>query len=66
MGDYIGIKNLCDLCIFGTKENSDATICNNENSRFYKLDTRGLLLAPCFIQKKMQADETVEYVGFGE
>lgn len=72
MGEYIGVRNLCSLCVHGKIKNKDkygelnpeAIVCSNENSSFYNCATTGILCAPCFTQKKLKEDTMVEYVGF--
>ena len=63
MRDSIGVRGLCSLCKYGNLK-SGRMVCQNKESKFFGLDTAGLLCAPCFREKKLNPGTVVEYVRF--
>jgi len=72
VSEYIGIRELCSLCIHGELKDRDKygelkperTVCCNPKSDFYNMATTGILCTPCFRAKTFEEEKTVEYVGF--
>jgi len=72
MSEYIGIRDLCSLCIYGELKDRDKygeltpekTVCCNPKSDFYNMVTTGILCTPCFRNKELQNNIEVEFVGF--
>lgn len=63
MDDYIGIRELCKACKYGTSKGKNV-ICKNESSRFYGLKVNSVLCAPCFEADKSKENTKVEKVSF--
>lgn len=65
MGEYIGVRKYCSLCEHSSEE-VENIVCNNKDSKFYRMRVNEILCAPCIKPKRNNETVSVETIGFGD